>query len=134
METTVVLDNISRIVEDEWARNGRPILLSSLPKMLESEFGVEYRRALGDKGLKAFLQENAEAAGVRLVQDPAHHARVGIVPMNENYVFHPSVESPTQVSAADARAFARVLDAMTADEQQALALPASFVVRLLTAK
>jgi hypothetical protein len=68
------------------------------------------------------------------VQDPIHAARVGVVPIGQEYIFSPSAESSSQITPADARAFARVLDAMTAEERRTVALPASFVARLLAAR
>lgn len=134
MEATEVLTEIRSFVEDEWASNSRPVLLSSLPTRLERKLGSAYKIILADKGLKAFLQKNSEAAGVRLIQDPVHHARVGVIPRDREYAFPTPASPSSQITAADARAFAKVLDMMTAEEQRAVALPASFVARLLNAK
>lgn len=134
MEKLDVLAEIRRIVEEEWAANSRPVLLSKLPRTLESTWGMDYRTAIEDKSLKVFLQENADSAGIHLVQDPAHHARVGVVPVGQDYVFAPSVASSTPITAADARAFGRVLGAMTVEEQRTVTLPTSFVARLLAAR
>lgn len=134
MEKIDVLAEIRRIVEEEWAANSRPVLLSNLPRTLEQTFGADYKIALEDKTLKTFLQENSEGAGVHLVQDPAHHARVGVIPRDQEYVFAASVASSPPITAADARAFGRVLNAMTAEEQRAVTLQASFVARLLAAR
>lgn len=137
MEKSDVLDEIRRIVEDEWNANSRPVLLSNLPRTLERTTGADYKVALEDRTLKAFLQENSEKAGVQLVQDPVHHARVGAIPRDQEYVFlSPDTASATStppITAADVRIFGRVLDAMTIEEQRTATLPASFVARLLAA-
>lgn len=134
MEKSDVLVEIRRIVEEEWGANSRPVLLSNLPRTLERTFGADYKTALEDKTLKAFLQENSEEAGVNLVQDSAHHARVGAIPRDQEYVFPTSVTSLPSITAADARTFGRILDAMTVEEQRTTTLPASFVARLLAAR
>ena len=135
METSELLTEIRQIVDEEWPTNRLPVLLSNLPRKLESKFpGVDYKDATGGKSLKSFLRENAEVAGVRVVQDPAHSARVGLVPLGEEYEFPPLLASVSGNTAADAQAFARVLDAMTSEEKQAVMLPASFVSRLLAAR
>lgn len=134
MEKNDVLAEIRRIVEEEWAANSRPVLLSNLPRMLENTSGTDYKIALEDKTLKAFVQENSEAADLHLVQDPAHHARIGVIPRGQEYVFAPSVTSSSPITATDARAFGRVLNAMTVEEQRTATLPASFVARLLAAR
>lgn len=134
METSEVLAEIGRIVEEEWAANTRPVLLSNLPRALEQSFGSEYKKTFEDKTLKTFLQENAEAARMQLVQDPVHRARVGIIPQEQEYAFPPLPETSAQISAADARAFGRVLSAMTVEEKRIATLPASFVARLLAAR
>lgn len=135
MESPELLDAIRRIVEEDWPTNKFPVLLSKLPKRIDSLWpGEDYREALGGKNLKGFLQENAAVAGLRLVQDPAHSARVGLIPLNEEYEF-PALPAapPSGITPDDARAFARVIESMTAEEQQAVTFPASFVARLLAA-
>lgn len=129
-----VLAEIQRIVVEEWSANSRPLLLSKLPSRLEEIFDQGYKAALGDKPLKAFIQDNETAAGIRLVQDPVHQARVGVIPGGQEYVFPRSVAPTPSITLADARAFGRVLDAMTAEEQRLLALPAGLVARLLAAR
>ncbi|KQM17894.1 hypothetical protein ASF83_02110 [Plantibacter sp. Leaf171] len=135
MESPELLDAIRRIVEEDWSTNKLPVLLSKLPKRIDSLWpGEDYRGALGRKNLKGFLQENATVAGLRLVQDRAHSARVGLIPLNEEYEF-PALPAapPSGITPDDARAFARVIESMTAEEKQTVAFPASFVARLLAA-
>lgn len=135
METPELLEAIRRVVEEDWPKYKFPVLLSKLPKRIDSWFpGVDYRESLGGKSLKGFLQENATVAGLRLVQDPAHSARVGLIPLDEEYEFPPLPAAPlTGITSDDARAFVRVIETMTAEEKQAVAFPASFVARLFAA-
>lgn len=135
METSELLSEIRQIVDEEWPINRLPVLLSKLPRKLESKFpGSDYKSGTGGKSLKSFLRDNSEVAGVRVVQDPVHSARVGLIPLGEEYEFPPLLDSTSGITAADAQAFARVLDAMTPEEKQAVLLPASFVTRLLAAR
>ena len=135
MEMSDVLDAIRQIVDEEWPAKGLPVLLSNVPRKLESRFPEsDYREVLGGKSLKSILRENSAVAGVRLVQDPAHSARVGLIPIDQEYEFPPlPAASHSAITAADALAFARVLETMSAEEKQAVMLPASFVSRLLAA-
>lgn len=134
MTSSEVLVEIRRIVDEEWAAHARPVLLSNLPRSLEQSLGGDYKVVLADKSLKSYLQEHASDAGVKLVQDPVHRARVGVIPAGQQFAFPDPPEAAAQISAADARAFGRVLAAMTAEEQRTSMLPASFVARLLAAR
>lgn len=135
METSELLSEIGQIVDEEWSTTRLPVLLSNLPRKLASKFpDVDYKEATDGKSLKSLLRENSEVAGVRLVQDPVHSARVGLVPLGEDYEFPPLLPSASGITAADAQAFARVLGSMTPEEKQAVMLPASFVSRLLAAR
>lgn len=134
METSEVLDETRRIVDEEWATGARPVLLSNLPRSLEQSLGQDYKTVLADKSLKSFLQEHEQEAGVKLVQDPVHRARIGVIPEGRQFAFPAPPETSTQISAADARAFGQVLASMTVEEQRTTLLPASFVARLLTAR
>ena len=133
MEKGDVLAEVRRIVEEEWAVTSRPVLLSNLPRRLEQTLGPGYKLVLEDKSLKAFLHENGSAADVHLVQDPMHHARVGVIPRGQEFQFLSSPRPSIPITAADARAFGRVIGAMTVEEQQTTTLPVSFVARLLAA-
>lgn len=135
MEKSQLLDEVRLIVEDAWPTTRLPVLLSNMPKKLESKFsGVGYKQALGGMSLKSFLLENSEVAGVRVVQDPAHSARVGLIPLGEDYEFPPLRSASSGIAAADAQAFARVLNAMTTEEKRTVMLPASLVSRLLSSR
>lgn len=134
METSEVLVEIRRIVDDEWATGARPVLLSNLPRALERSLGQDYKTVLADKSLKSFLQDHAQEAGVKLVQDPVHRARVGVIPESRQFKFPDPPEAAAQISAGDARAFGQVLASMTVEEQRTTMLPASLVARLLAAR
>ena len=134
METSEVLVEIRRIVDEEWATGARPVLLSNLPRSLEQSLGQDYKTVMADKSLKSFLQVHAQEAGVTLVQDPVHRARVGVIPEGRQFTFPTPPETSAQISAADARTFGRVLASMTVEEQRTTMLPASFVARLLAAR
>lgn len=134
MEKNFILSKIRQIVDTEWANTNRPVLLSALPPILEREVGKDYKPAIADKSLKTFILENSENSGIRIVQDPEHHARIGVVPFDQEYSY-PSTNSPVlHISATDAQAFARVLNTLNTDEQKSLLLPASLVARLITAR
>lgn len=134
MGTSEVLAEIRRIVNEEWDARARPVLLSNLPRSLEQPLGEDYRAALADRSLKSFLQEHAQEAGLKLVQDAEHRARVGVIPEGQQFKFASRPASSAQINVEDARAFGRVLESMTDEEQQATILPTSFVARLLATR
>lgn len=135
MQASELLSEIRQIVEEDWPTTRLPVLLSNLPRKLRSRVSdADYKEVLGGSSLKSFLRDNAELSGVQLVQDPAHSARVGVIPLGAEFEFPPLLTPTSGVSAADVQAFARVLGAMTASEQQAVAFPASFVSRLLSVR
>lgn len=134
MDTSDVLVEIRRIAEEEWASHRRPVLLSNLPRSLELSLSQDYKSILADKSLKSFLQDHAQEAGVKIIQDPVHGARVGIIPEGQQFRFPAPPETSEQISGADARAFGRVLASMPLEEQRNTMLPASFVARLLASR
>ena len=105
MEKSDVLVEIGRIMEEEWDANSRPVLLSNLPRALERTLGADYKIALEDKTLKAFLQENSEDS--RSATRPGSRASRASRgdPSRPGYAFPTSVTSSSPITAADARAF-----------------------------
>lgn len=135
METKELLDAVSRIAEEEWATKRLPVLLATFPQKLKGALPDDnYKDVLGEQSLKSFLQANSLLAGITVVQDPAHPARVGFIPVGQSYVFPSSPTSGLGITSADAQAFARVLNEMTLEEKRSVVFPAGFVSRLLAAR
>ncbi|MBC9936930.1 MULTISPECIES: hypothetical protein [unclassified Leucobacter] len=135
MNDTDILEKIEQATVASWEENARPLLLSALPKLLLTKYEIDVKAVLGERGMKAFIQDNHEQANIKIIQDPTHHARVGVIPVTAEYTF-PTSEASTaaDLSANDVKAFGKVLRSMTLAEQRTVVFPATFVARLLGEK
>jgi hypothetical protein len=126
-----------KVISDRsWTSTNQPVLLSALPRLLRDELDEEYKDMLAGESLKAFIKRTGPQFGYRLVEHPTQQAKIGLLPLTAHFEFEaePTLFRSTSVSITDAHAFARVLLALTEDERKAILLPASVVVKLLTAK
>lgn len=122
------------ISEKYWAERKSPVLLSALPRMLESEI-PDYRTVLGLRTLKAFIKETGEAAGYKLVEHPVQRARVGIAPTAAAYEYPlespPPKTIPSKSNQGVTLAFFRALATLPDAELDKVVIPASVLVKLL---
>src|SRR5260370_247579 len=76
----------------QWDALRQPISLAVIAEELKAQ-GVPHRSVIGSTTLKAFLKKNEAAAGFRVVQNPKHHALVGVVPASVEFEYPDTVTS-----------------------------------------
>lgn len=122
------------ISDKYWAEQKTPVLLSALPRMLESDV-PDYRTVLGPRTLKAFITETREAAGYKLVEHHTQRARVGIAPATVDYEYPPGSPAPETIPSKSNQgvtlAFFRALATLPDAELDKVVIPASVLVKLL---
>lgn len=124
---------VKEISEKYWRERTSPVLLSALPKILETE-DPNYRAVLGTRTLKVFIKETGEATGYRLVEHPTQRARVGVAPTAANYVFPLELEPKTVATKSHREAtlaFFRALATLPDAEFDKVVIPTSVLVKLL---
>jgi hypothetical protein len=126
---------IKAISEKHWAESSTPVLLSTLPPMLEVEV-PDYRTILGARSLKAFIQQTEETKGYKLVEHPTQRARVGVTPAEVEYKFSPDPTALLKTNAAKSNqeitlAFFRALATLPNADLDKVVIPASVLVKLL---
>lgn len=134
MDSKQLSDAIKIITERHWASKKQPTLLSALPELLNKQLGEDFRNALDGGNLKTFIQSESPQSGYKLVEHPNQRAKIGVLPADEFFDFVPTFNTSTNISTVDAQAFIRVLSALSEEERKAMTLPATLVVKLLTAK
>lgn len=133
MDANELSNALRQIAESFWDENARPLFLSALPRALLQRLGVDYKDALVNESLKAFILRTGQQSGYRLVEHPKQRAKLGIVPSNVTFEFELEEASPRtlNITRKDVEAFARVLMALSAEERKLIAIPADAVARLL---
>lgn len=130
-------NEITKILNESWAQEENPILLSHLPVLL-SEKGIgNYKEILGGDPLKSFLTETSADNGYKVIEDEEHKALVGIVPFDSNYSFPSrrpnkkrsdiSQEEKTKVVID----FIKLLDSLPKEDLDEVTIPTKVLVKLL---
>lgn len=112
-----------------------PYLLSFLSPDLKTE-GSSYKDIVGeDETLKQFVVRTGDAYGYKLVQHPAKKAKVGVIPIGEEFTF----EDETRASSHNLREsrpdgvlvdFLKALGRLPASDVDKVVIPASVLVKL----
>lgn len=89
---------------ERWAAEQQPYLLSSVAPDLKAR-GQDYRSALGEERLKAFVKRMGETGEFRVVEHPRQKAKVGIVPVGEDFEFSEEGDRLPNGPGVAARAF-----------------------------
>ena len=135
MMTNELTAALGRITKANWSSLSQPILLASLPKLLEETIGSDYRSLLADQSLKSFIKATESTGQYRLVQHPTQSAKVGLIPAEAAYEFpiiSSNVVAREDVGHRDVEGFVRVLTSLTTEELRQVALPATLVVRIFS--
>jgi hypothetical protein len=121
------------MADKSWEDRQRPVLLSALPRLLETEV-PEYREALAGRSFKAFVKATEQAGGYTLIEHPSIRAKVAVAPATANYQF-PANEPATHTHRASTRQvtldFLSALSELPEADQDKVAIPVSVVAKLL---
>lgn len=134
-DQTKVVTAIKTIVDGRWQELKLPVLLSSLPKILEREC-PDFRGILGHRTLKAFIKETEVIGGYAIAEHPTQRARVGVAPTVAAYAFPVNTSAPTKMSTPKSNrettlAFLRALDSLPGPDLDNVVIPVSVLVKLL---
>lgn len=139
MSNQDTLANALRRIVDEAFKAGRlPILLSSLPPMLEKEVsGTSYRDLLEGKSIKKFITETGENSGYKLVEHPTQKAKIGLIPADANFEFPSNQDETKKERPAERKienaaiTFFRALADLPDEDLEKISIPVSVIVKLL---
>ena len=126
-----LISQIAQLVQDTWANESKPVLISNIPRLLA---GTAFRTVIGDEGVKAFVARTCAAGKYEIVEDPVHKARIGLVPAGVAYSFPPL--APRDASRAGkggdiALSFLKLLGELTVEDQRSVVIPVDVLVKLL---
>ena len=131
MDEKSLIASLSQTTQNTWRDEKRPVLISNIPRLFS---GADFRSVIGEEGVKAFVKRTSAAGGYKVVEDPNHKARIGIIPAGETFEFPEliPVAPPENKRTGEALlAFLNVLGDLTAEEQRSVVIPVDVIVRLL---
>ena len=80
-----LIDLIKKKVQEKWARNKTPYLLSSVGSDFKGTSTL--KEALNGKRLKEWASSNKEKLNVELSVHPTQMEKIGLIPSNEKYEY-----------------------------------------------
>jgi len=131
MEEKDLISSIAKVAQDTWRDEKRPVLISNIPRRLESS---DFRSVLGEEGLKSFIKRTEAQGGYEIIQDPHLPARVGLLPAGQAYQF--PVAAPKAVEDDKRKGetmlkFLDLLSELSEDEQRSVVIPVNVIAKLL---
>lgn len=126
-----LIATIAQIMGKAWQEENEPLLISNIPRHLA---GTDFRSVLGEEGVKSFVSRTCAQGGYKLVEDPIHKARVGIIPANEDYKFPMDTQPPIaeqKGKGETALRFLELLSELSEDEQRSVVIPVNVICKLL---
>lgn len=136
MDTAPFESALQTLTQEYWDANQRPLLLSQLPVLLRDR-QIDFRTTLGDKSLKSFVTRVADANHFKVVIDPTHKAKIGLIPDSVAYEF-PIEVLPSQTNAVseissaqnDAVVLLGILSKLDAADLEKIDIPVSVLAKL----
>lgn len=131
MNENDLISQIARFVEDRWAAESKPVLISNIPRLLA---GTAFRSVIGDDGVKAFVARTCTEGRYEIVEDPAHKARIGLIPAGAAYTFPaltPRAASTDGKGGGIVLSFLKLLGELTEEDQRSVVIPVDVLVKLL---
>lgn len=114
---------ISDTVQQHWAKNHFPLLVSELGSRLSEEHKSELNLSL-----KKWLQQNEVKIGIKVVSHPTIAAKIGLIPRSENFSF----ENNETDFSNELRGLLIILEQkLSIDELASIKIPANVVIKLL---
>jgi hypothetical protein len=145
--TEAIIEYVARRASEVWEEKQQPYLLALLSPDLRAN-GVEYKAVLGPIKLKEFLQTQA-ADKVKLITHPTQKAKVGVIPNDKEFAYETSastagqpgsVTKDTSTSSRPQNArvvvlnFLQLLGTLSSEDLEGVQIPASVLVKLLSAR
>ena len=130
-----------KLVQAHWDSSKNPLLLADVPGELRVHEQLDYKRILGKKRLKAFLEEPQSDEGYKLIQHPTQKAKLALIPFNEDFRFPDVPDSDANAKqredlSGDYRRvtldFLRVVNSLSDRDQSEIIIPARIIAKLLS--
>lgn len=131
MDASSLISSIAEIVCRTWRDERQPLLISNIPRHFA---GTDFRFVLGEEGVKSFVSRTCDQGGYKLVEDPNHKARVGVIPVGENYEFPTSAKQPVPEEKHRGETmlkFLNLLGELSEEEQRSVVIPVNVIAKLL---
>jgi hypothetical protein len=131
MDEKSLISKIAEIATSTWEEDKEPLLISNIPRHL---VGTDFRSVLGEEGVKSFVSRTCAEGGYKLVEDPSHKARVGIIPTEETYQFLASTKQPVADQKRKGETvlrFLELLSELSEEEQRSVVIPVNVIGKLL---
>ncbi|WP_155773936.1 hypothetical protein [Rhodovulum sp. MB263] len=143
---------IKEIVQEAWAAEAKPVLLSNLGMELRRN-GVDYKSITSGKSLSAFISERDNE--FKVVQHPKETLKLGVIPAGEDFEFKvdageekdgveveaeagPISRHAKNAHVAESRralyAFIHQLSKLPASERDGVNIPVNVLIRLMEGK
>ena len=138
MERAELGSHLRVIVDEHWAENEQPILISLVPDRLKLRApNDDYKSALGLTSLKAFVKSSQGEFGYRVIEHPTQRAKVGLVPEGSDYSFPAEEVKVVDASAensykngADGIALLKNLAKLSDTDLEKITIPVSVLAKL----
>lgn len=131
MDSDSLILSIAELARTTWQRDKQPLLISNIPRQIPDK---DFRAVLGTEGVKGFVARTCDAGKYKLVEDPNHKARVGIIPADETYEFPTSTKHPVageKHKGETMRRFLELLGELSENEQRSVVIPINVITKLL---
>lgn len=127
-------EKIKILADDHWQDKKKPLLLSGLVPKLESK-ELSLTEVLGGKKIKQFIEETSGVeSGYKLVIDPVHRARIGVIPNNENYEYNTDIDTATNKLISQREitmSFLNIIKQLPQEEAEKVNIPTHVLAKLL---
>ncbi|MFB4391032.1 MULTISPECIES: hypothetical protein [unclassified Pseudomonas] len=134
MDVQDLKDGLVASVNEFWALNQKPVLLSNLPALLTKRGLNDYKIALKGSSLKSFVSSIAGVDTFEVITHSKHKAKVGLIPPGKIYAFTESqktVAPPPALTVSNrVSALLDILSGLSAEDLEKVVIPASVLVKL----
>ena len=128
-----IKDVIVEATTSRWEEHQKPLLLSHLPAIVSAKVS-DFRDQISPLSIGQYIR--TEIAELKLVRHPIQKAKVGAIPVDEEYEFPIDNPSPDTFKRAKSRrgltiAFLKSLNTLDKDKIDKIMIPTSVIVELL---
>lgn len=119
-------------LNNRWKEVEEPFLLSKIPSILND---MDYKSVLGGQSLKDFINETSGEDGYKLIEDPRHKARVGIIPFGGSYTYQENINNKQVKNMSNNKDvlvdFLRLLSSLPDEDLNSIVIPARVLAKLV---
>ena len=137
---SILVEKLNQLATTHWEVKAEPLLLSQVGVSLQAE-SLDYKSILEDSSIRRFVSEHCPQ--LKVVQHPTQFAKIGIIPVSEQYAFPLDQSSNTSVhrqsdSVRKSRRalydFISALADLPESDTQGVVIPTNVLIQLLEGK